>query len=196
MTALPVPPPAAWLQPMTAAEYAALPEDNDHRYELQDGHVIMSASPIPRHQRALIRLVGQLQPQMQEHLELLIEVDLDMELAPPTQPGTVRQPDLVVVTREAYQRVDEEGGFLRADECLLAVEIHSPGTYRTDQAIKHSEYADAGIGHYWMIDLLSGPSLTACHLGGPFGYVNDAPATGTFTTQQPFAAELDLKALV
>jgi hypothetical protein len=61
---------------MTAAEYAALPEDSDHNYELQDGHVIKSASPIPRHQRALLRLAGQLRPQIQEHLELLIEVDL------------------------------------------------------------------------------------------------------------------------
>jgi Uma2 family endonuclease len=196
MTALPVPPSSAWLQPMTAAEYAALPEDNDHVYELQDGHVIMSASPIPRHKRALFRLGVQLQSQIPEHLELLLDVDLDMELAPPTQPGTVRVPDLVIITREAYQRVDEEGGFLRAGECVLAVEIHSPGSYRTDQAIKHSEYADAGIGRYWMIDLLGGPSLTACHLGGPFGYVNDAPVTGTFTTQAPFPVEVDLGALV
>lgn len=181
---------------MTAAEYAALPEDNDHVYELQDGHVIMSAKPIPRHQRALFRLGVQLQSQIPAHLELLLDVDLDMELAPPTQPGTVRIPDLVIITREAYRRVDEEGGFLKAGECVLAVEIHSPGSYRTDQAIKHSEYADAGIGHYWMIDLLGGPSLTACHLGGPFGYVNDAPVTGSFTTEAPFPAAVDLAALV
>lgn len=180
---------------MTAAEYAALPEDTDHDYELQDGHVIMSAKPIPRHQRALVRLMIQLQSQIPEQFELLPDVDVDMELAPPTQPGTVRVPDLVVVTGKAYRRVDEEGGFLRAGECVLAVEIHSPGSYRTDQAIKHNEYADAGIGHYWMIDLLGGPSLTACHLGGPFGYVNDAPATGTFTTQAPFPVHVDLTAL-
>ncbi len=180
---------------MTAAEYYALPEDPDHNYELQDGHVIMSAKPIPRHQRALIRLVGQLQPQTPEHLELLIDVDLDMELAPPTHPGTVRVPDLVVVTRAAYRRVDEEGGFLRAAECVLAVEIHSPGSYRTDQAIKHAEYADAGIGHYWMIDLLGGPALTACHHGGPFGYVDEPSVRGTFTTQYPFPVQLDLGTL-
>ncbi len=192
MTALPVPPSSAWLQPMTAAEYGALPEDTDHDYELQDGHVIMSAKPIPRHQNALLELAFQLRSQVPGHLRQLIDVDLDMELAPPVQPGTVRVPDLLVVTNEAYQRVGEDGGFLRAGECVLAVEIHSPGTYRTDQAIKHSEYADAGIGHYWMIDLLGGPSLTACHLGGPFGYVNDAPVTGTFTTQAPFPVHLDL----
>ena len=96
MTALPVP-----LRPLTAAEYAALPEDSDHDYELQDGHVIMSAKPIPDHQHAVGELYVQLQPQIPEHLKLLLDVDLDMELVPPTQPGTVRVPDLVVVTREA-----------------------------------------------------------------------------------------------
>jgi Uma2 family endonuclease len=190
MTALPVP-----LRPLTAAEYAALPEDSDHDYELQDGHVIMSAKPIPRHQRAVVELIVQLRPQIPGHLELLPEVDLDMELVPADQPGTVRVPDLVVVTREAYLRVDTEGGFLRAGECVLAVEIHSPGSYRTDQAIKHAEYADAGIGHYWMIDVAEGPALTACHLGDPFGYVDEPPVTGTFTTQHPFPVRLDLAAL-
>lgn len=190
MTALPVP-----LRPLTAAEYAALPEDSDHDYELQDGHVIMSAKPIPRHQRALLRLAGQLQAQIPEQLELLVDVDINMELDPPDQPGTVRVPDLVVVTCEAFERVDEAGGFLRAGECVLAVEIHSPGSFRTDQVIKHGEYAEAGIGHYWMIDLAEGPALTACHLGGPFGYVDEPPVTGTFTTQHPFPVRLDLTAL-
>jgi hypothetical protein len=106
----------------------------------------MSAKPIPRHQRAVVELIVQLRPQIPGHLELLPEVDLDMELAPVDQPGTVRVPDLVVVTREAYLRVDAEGGFLRAGECVLAVEIHSPGSYRTDQAIKHAEYAEPGSG--------------------------------------------------
>ncbi len=63
MTALPVPPSSAWLQPMTAAEYGALPEGTDHDYELQDGHVIMSGKPIPRHQNALLELAFQLRSQ-------------------------------------------------------------------------------------------------------------------------------------
>ena len=181
---------------MTAVEYAALPEDPDHDYELQDGHVIMSAKPIPRHQRACAELYVQLRTQMPAHLQALVDVDVDLELAPPTHPGTVRAPDLVVVTREAYRRVDEEGGLLRAAECVLAVEIQSPGSYRVDQRIKYDEYADAGVRHYWMIDLLGGPSLVACHLGGPFGYVDAAPVTGVFTTQHPFPLGVDLEALL
>jgi len=190
MTAFPVP-----LRSLTAAEYAALPEDSDHDYELQDGHVIMSAKPIPDHQHAVGELYVQLHAQVPEHLQLLLEVDLDMELVPPTQPGTVRAPDLAVVTREAFLRVRLEGGLLRAAECVLAIEVHSATTRRTDQVIKHGEYADAEIGHYWMVDLLGGPALTACHLGGPLGYIDEPPVTGTFTTQHPFPAALDLGAL-
>jgi Uma2 family endonuclease len=191
MTALP-----DFLHPLTVAKYAALPEYPDHDYELQDGHVIMSAKPIPDHQHAVFELGVQLRSQVPEHLKLLLEVDVDMELVPPTQPGTVRAPDLVVVTHEAFLRVRREGGFLRAAECVLAIEVHSTTTRRTDQVIKHGEYADAGIGHYWMVDLLGGPALTACHLGGPFEYVDEPPVTGTFTTQHPFPASLDLATLV
>jgi Uma2 family endonuclease len=180
---------------LTAAEYAALPEDSDHDYELQDGQVIMSAKSIPRHQHAVGELYVQLRPQVPTHLQLLLDVDLDLELVAPTEPGTVRVPDLVVITREAYERVDEEGGFLRAGECVLAIEVHSATTRRTDQVIKHGEYADAGIGHYWMVDLLGGPALTACHLGGPFGYIDEPPVAGVFITRHPFPARVDLGAL-
>ena len=34
-----------------------------------------------------------------------------------------------------------EGGFLRAADCVLAIEVHSTTTGRTDQVIKHGEYA-------------------------------------------------------
>ena len=46
-----------------------------------------------------------------------------------------------------------------------------------------------------MVDLLGGPALTACHSGGPFGYVDESPVRGTFSTQHPFPAQLDLGAL-
>ena len=110
-----------------------------------------------------------------------------------TSPGTVREPDLAVVTREAFERVDRRAGSARdASACCRRDPL--AGLVRTDQAIKHGEYADAGIGHYWMIDLGRAAALTACHLGGEFGYVDDPPVTGTFTAQHPFPCALDLGA--
>ncbi|WP_300017686.1 Uma2 family endonuclease [Pseudonocardia sp.] len=190
MTALP-----EYARPLTSAEYAALPEDIDARFELQEGNRVMSPSPVPRHQLGHFRLAAQLDAQLPGHV-VLQEVDIDLELVPPDQPGTVRVPDVVVVPREAFQRVDEHGGLLRASDVSLAVEILSRGSVRTDSRIKHEEYADAGIGHYWMIDLLDGPSLVACHLAGAFGYRDDEPVRGTVVTRAPFPLRIDLDALL
>lgn len=196
MTALPLPPaqalPPTLLRPLTVAEYLALPGDPDSRYELQEGAVVMTNRPIPDHQDFLLELAVQLRAQVPKHLKVVMDVDLDLHLVPATYPGTVRAPDLVIVTREAFLRVRHEGGALRAEDTVLVVEIHSASTRRTDTVIKHAEYADAGIGHYWMVDLNDGPSLTACHLAGEFGYVDAQPVRGTFSTGIPFPARIDL----
>jgi Uma2 family endonuclease len=62
--------------------------------------------------------------------------------------------------------------------------------------LKRSEYADAGIPHYWVVDLDEPASLTAHHLAGEFGYVDGGSVTGVFRTTEPFAAEIDLDALM
>ena len=43
-------------------------------------------------------------------------------------------------------------------------------------ALKRDEYADAGIPHYWIVDLDEPVSLIACHLAGEFGYVDGGPS--------------------
>jgi Uma2 family endonuclease len=191
MTALP-------LQPrrlLTVAEFAALPEASDGRYELQEGNLVMSPRPVPEHQLCLQELQFQLCGQLPPHLRAVPEVDVDLELVPPERPGFVRIPDLVVVTRAALERRRREGGLLRASEIGLAVEIVSGGSQRTDRTIKHGEYADAGIPHYWIVDIDDRPALTACHRAGEFGYADAPPATGVFATEQPFPVRLDLDVL-
>jgi len=180
---------------MTAEEYAATPEDAEHHIELQEGALLVAARPVPDHQDIMLELAVQLRPQVPEHLKLLVEVDIDLCLVPPADPGTIRSPDLVVVTKEAFLRVRKRGGLLRASDTVLAIEIHSASTRRTDTMIKRNEYADAGINHYWMIDPFNGPSLTACHLAGDLGYGGPGPVRGTFTTQTPFPTHLDLDTL-
>lgn len=189
MTALP-----DYRSPLTAAEYAALPEDTEHRYELQEGWVMMSPRPVPDHQDGIALLRDQLLPQLPGH-KVLQEVDVDLELAPPSRPGTVRVPDLVVVQRSAFERVRHERTLLRAGEVLLAVEFLSPGSTRIDTLVKHHEYAEAGIAHYWIVDLADGPALTACHLAGEFGYRDAAPERGVLVTDTPFPLRIDVAAL-
>ena len=79
---------------------------------------------------------------------------------------------------------------------ILIVEIVSVGTRRLDYQVKRSEYATAGISHYWILDLDEPISLLACHLTEEFGYVDNGEATGTFTTAEPVPMEIDLTALL
>jgi Uma2 family endonuclease len=101
-----------------------------------------------------------------------------------------------VVTDEALQRVRQEGGVLRASEVRLVVEIVSPGSTRTDHVYKRSEYADAGIPHYWIVDTTEPFSVLACHVAGEFGYAAGGAVTGQFSTTEPFPIEIEMSTLV
>ncbi|TDV36059.1 Uma2 family endonuclease [Actinophytocola oryzae] len=84
---------------------------------------------------------------------------------------------------------------LDADEALLAVEIISPGSQRTDTLVEPVEYAKAGIPYYWLIDLNDPLSLAEYHLPGDFDFQAAPAVTGTFTTTVPFSLQVDLTAL-
>lgn len=180
---------------LTVAEYAALGEDDRNRWELQEGNLVMSPSPSPRHMVAAAELYAQLRNQLPHGLRAIPDVDLDVQLAAAGQPGTARRPDLVVVRRAEFDRVDQKGGLLRAEGTVLVVEIVSPGSRRTDMVVKRGEYADAGIEHYWIIDVDRPVSLIACHRAGEFGYHDAGGITGVFEALTPFPARIDLDAL-
>lgn len=181
---------------LTVADYAALGEDDQHRWELHKGIMVTEPSPMPRHMRASGCLFLQLEPQVPANLCAVPDIDVDLELVPPDEPGWCRRPDLVIVDQAAMDRVDREGGVLRASEVRLVVEIVSPSSHRVDHVIKRGEYADAGIPYYWIIDLDPPLSLLDCHLAGEFGYQDNGGVTGTFTTTAPFPLRLELDKLL
>jgi Uma2 family endonuclease len=182
-------------QLLTSAEFVELP-DTELRYELQGGNVVMSPPPIPEHQTGLDRLSKQLEPFLPPGLRIAPGIGVDLQLAPPDEPGFVRVPDLAVVTEDGLRRRRREGGVLRASEVVLAVEWISPSSVRTDRTIKRDEYADAGIPHYWIIEMGERTTLTACHLAGEFGYADSGPLHSEFTTSDPFELRIDLDALL
>jgi Uma2 family endonuclease len=175
---------------LTVAEYLEIGEVEPGYSELVEGRLLMSPSPAPDHNRAALRVSIRLEAALPPGLSLVPDVDVDLQLAPPDAPGTVRRPDLVVVTDEALQRVRQEGGVLRASEVRLVVEIVSLGFTRTDHVHKRSEYADAGIPHYWIVDTTEPLSLLACHLAGEFGYADGGSVTGRFTATEPVMIDL------
>lgn len=151
---------AAYPQLMSLAQWRALPEESRHRVELQEGLQIVSPRPSPAHSRAVSRLWRQLSDQLPPGFEALQEVEVVVDAA---TPATVRVPDVIV------RRTDADDTPITADQVILAVEVVSPGSRRTDHVTKRSEYADAGVAHYWVVDLDAPPTITVLTLT-PEGY--------------------------
>lgn len=171
---------------LSMADWHALPEDSTAHYELQEGVLIVTPGPIPEHARASARLWRQLDEQLPDWLEALPEIDVCLD---PEFPPTVRVPDIVVT------RTIPLGGKAELGNVLVAIEIISPGSRRTDTVMKPTEYAEAGIPFYWVVDLDTPVSLTAYHLAGEFGYQEAPAVTGTFSTEEPAPLRVDLEAL-
>jgi Uma2 family endonuclease len=182
--------------PLTAVEYLEIGEVEPGYAELAEGRLELSPSPVFDHGSAAFELGVQLRPQLPAELRIILDMDVDLQLAPADAPGTVRRPDLIVVRRDARHRIRQEGGLIQASEVVVTVEFLSPSSRRLDHMVKRTEYADAGIPHYWIVDLDEPVSLTACHLAGEFGYMDGGPVPGIFRTSEPFPVEVDLDALL
>lgn len=142
---------------LTLADWETLPEDELCRVEASEGILVVTPNPHPRHQNAVHELVATLRRQLPDSMVALPECDVLLSL----DPLTVRAPDVLVVSAPAYA-----SGVPRfaAGDLVLAVEIGSPGSARMDRVTKASEYADAGIPDYWIVDLTAGAALTCLRL--------------------------------
>jgi Uma2 family endonuclease len=199
ITAQPLPPTPSssdFEHPLTIDDYAALGEADHGRVELQEGSLVMSPSPTPDHNVAGLALAMALAAQLPAHLEVVPDVDVDLALVGRGEPATARRPDLVVIDRSVRPRVRAEGGMIRASEVLVAIEIVSAGSRRTDNIVKRAEYADAGIPHYWIVDLDDPVTVLACHLTDEFGYRDNGVVKGRFVSSVPFEVTVDLERLV
>ncbi|MEQ0560665.1 Uma2 family endonuclease [Amycolatopsis sp. NEAU-NG30] len=177
---------------LTIEEYAALGATDFGFTELMEGRVVTCPASGRRHDLAVCLLAAQLERQLPLGLAFVIANDLDLCLTPDGEPGFARRPDLLVVNRTAF----EGGGMLRASDVVLVAEVVTPGSKRTDYQVKHDEYADAGIPHYWIVDLAEPVSLVSCHRDGQAGYRDSWPVTGVFTASAPFPVKLDLDGLL
>lgn len=174
---------------LTLEEWDALPEDISRRYELAEGVLVVAPRPAPHHQQA----VGNLMYDLNRQLPPTLRANLDVEVVIESSfPATVRAPDVLVMSESLYRcnppRID-------AGEVLLAVEIVSPGTGRTDRILKPAEYAAAGIPHYWVIDLTDPASITT-HALVEGRYEVTEKATGPVTLSEPATIAVDVSRLI
>ena len=109
MTALPQPG-----KLLTIADYAALPEDEQRRWELLEGNLLMSPSPTPGHMIAVAQLYSLVASRCRQGCASVPDVDLDLELRRRTSPAPHAGPIWSWSARPSCVRVETEGGLLRA----------------------------------------------------------------------------------
>ncbi len=169
-------------------DWINLPETPEHQVEVVEGVLVVAPRPMPFHQSAVTRLGYLINEKLADEYWALSEVEIVLSEAP----LTVRSPDVVVVPSSL---VETNPPRFHTGDVRLVVEVLSEGTRRTDQVTKFSEYAEAGIEHYWIVDLDSPVTLITYRLiegdyenFGEFSGVAELDFAGTPLT-------LDLNAL-
>jgi Uma2 family endonuclease len=121
--------------------------DDGLRRELIDGELYVSASPIRRHQRVVVRIAAALLAYADEHGGEVLPAPADVYFAR----DTVVEPDVVFVGPERVgQLADERYVDIAPD---LLVEVSSPSTRRLDLVKKRALYEREGVAEYWFVDL-------------------------------------------
>ncbi|MFD7507114.1 Uma2 family endonuclease [Streptomyces sp. NPDC059850] len=155
--------------------------------ELINGSLV---SPRPQekwHSRVINLLVAELDRQAPDGLRA--DREMTVRLAKRQAP----EPDVVVVTSEAYER-DEPSTYYLPEDVALAIEAVSPDSEERDRDTKPRKYAKAGIRHYWRVENDKGRTVV-------YVYERD-PATEGFSltgihhnrlkVTTPFIVDIDL----
>ncbi len=136
----------------TTADVRALIDESRAwpRYELIDGELLVTLSPSGRHGMAVSELTSILLEYLERHkVGLLFQSPSDLEL----RQGNITQPDLFVVPFGNEPPEWGEGSWSDVGSLLLAVEIISPSSIRTDRITKRDYYLDVGVPGYFIVDV-------------------------------------------
>ena len=125
-------------------DYLWLTGRTNRLVELADGHIEVLPVPTEKHQAILLYLLIAFHTLTQQIGGKVFCAPLRLRLAS----GKFREPDLLLLRSAADPRRGDEY-WKGAD---LVVEIVSPDDPKRDLVTKRSEYAEAGIPEYWIVD--------------------------------------------
>jgi len=128
----------------TYEEYYRL--DDEQRYEIIDGELLMAPAPDYWHQdwaKKLFRRIDGyvMDKQLGEVFFAPFDIILDAE--------NVVQPDLLFIAKANLSILQTRGVFGAPD---LLVELISPSSVQRDRYVKKALYARFGIKEYWIVD--------------------------------------------
>ena len=120
------------------------------RYELIAGELIVTPAPATVHQVAVSEIWSVLSPYVErEGLGIVLVSPADLELLP----GHITQPDIFIAPLGRPAPPDHHPSWADVTTLLLAVEVISPSSGRTDRVVKRDYYMNAGVPEYWVVDL-------------------------------------------
>ena len=130
----------------TADMLARLPEDGT-RNEIIDGELFVTPSPSLVHQRAVSELALRLAPYTKIAGLDLFSAPVDITFSD----RRVVAPDISVLPLTLGGK--RASTFNDVNILLLAVEVISPSSVRTDREIKRRIYQQQGVADYWIVDI-------------------------------------------
>src|SRR4030067_622746 len=129
----------------TYQDYLELPDDRN-RYEILEGELVMTPSPITVHQRVSRKIEVQLDHFVEENkLGEVFNAPCDTILSE----DNIVQPDLLFIANENKKIITEKNSQGAPD---LLIEILSPTTAYHDLIEKKGIYQNFGVKEYWIVD--------------------------------------------
>ncbi len=128
----------------TYNDYSKL--DDNKRYELVEGRLIMAPAPGPEHQRILSDLNELIKKFAKENnLGVVYFSPLDVML----DELNVVQPDLLFIANKNFNIIDKR--YVKGVPDLI-IEILSENSLQQDRIIKKELYEKFGVKEYWIVD--------------------------------------------
>jgi Uma2 family endonuclease len=113
---------------------------------LIDGEIVMTPSPVPRHQVISVRLTAEFNDAIARRGRgLVLAAPLDVWL----DEANIVQPDLIVLLNDRLHQVTDR--LIEGPPSLL-VEIVSPTSRVRDRSLKRTRYARFGVPEYWLVE--------------------------------------------
>lgn len=118
---------------------------DDKRYELIDGELLMTPSPVPEHQRILRKIGFMLEKFVTEdNLGELFYAPCDVYF----DNENVVQPDILFISKDRLNIIGEKNIQGAPD---LIIEIISESSAYRDMVLKKKLYARHGVREYWIV---------------------------------------------
>lgn len=144
----------------TESQYLAITDGCNHFIEFTDGCIEVLPMPTHRHQAIVRLLFLALTEWTRRHGGEAFFSPLRLRV----REGKLREPDLLLVLDAKDPRM-QDSYWLGAD---LVMEIVSPNNPSRDLVTKRSDYAEAGIPEYWIVNPLTDTVTVLSLRGGAY----------------------------